>query len=238
MITMLVYSHIKKEVKALTDAGNDIACKISDEDWDFLSCNEKSYMQEILQKQSVIDISCVDVAAENGIDFAEHLRESNRNMSIILLTNPEISPMMYIRPTIMASSLLVRPLTSAVVKKVFFETIRSYLDRFYSNNNAESFVINNRDGRQLVPYNSIRFFESRNKKIYVSTATEEYSFYDTLDNLEKTLSDDFVRCHRSFIVSKKYIKNIKLSKSLIVLDTDCLIPLSRSYKSMLKEISR
>lgn len=235
MITMLIYSHIQRELSALSNCGNDVVCKISDDDWDFLNVNEKKSLFEILEKEEIIDISCVDVAAEGGIDSAERLRDSNHNMSLILLTNPDISPMTYIKPTIMASSLLVRPLNASLVKKVFFETISDYLNRIYNKDNTDCFALNDHGGKQLIPYKFIRFFESRNKKIFVSTASREYSFYDTLDNLEKKLPDTFIRCHRSFIVSKSYIRKISISKSIIELDKGFSIPLSRSYKNSMKE---
>ena len=80
------------------------------------------------------------------------------------------------------------------------------------------------------------FFESRNKKVYVNTGFEEYSFYDTLDNIESRVGDGFVRCHRSFIIAKSRIKKVMLSQNTVILDTDCYIPLSRTYKSVLKEL--
>lgn len=65
---------------------------------------------------------------------------------------------------------------------------------------------------------------------------KEYSYYDTLDNLENKLGSEFIRCHRSYIVSRYYIKKIQLSQNLIVLNDDSLIPISRSYKSRVKEL--
>ena len=92
-----------------------------------------------------------------------------------------------------------------------------------------------RQGKRLVPYSGIVYFESRNKKIFLGTDNEEYSFYGTLDNLEETLDDRFIRCHRSFIAAKKRISKIVLSKNIVVLDNGCEIPLSRSYKGKVKE---
>ena len=68
-------------------------------------------------------------------------------------------------------------------------------------------------------------------------APERASFYDTLDNLEQKLDSDFVRCHRSFIIAKSRIKKVMLSKNLILLDNGYEIPLSRSYKSAIKELT-
>ncbi|MBQ5399165.1 MAG: response regulator transcription factor [Ruminococcus sp.] len=238
MIVMLTYSSSKRELKAICDTGEETACVLSDEDWDFLSYSDSSLFEKFLSKNPSVDISCVDVEAKNGIAAAGRLRQSNANMYLILLTSPAVSPAAYIRPNIMAGSLLMRPLSREALKSVIYEAFREYLKKFYSDDNDDSFALNSHEGRRLIPYRSIVFFESRNKRIYLNTGSDEYSFCDTLDNLEDRLSDEFIRCHRSFIVSKYHIKKILLSKSTIETDCGYCVPLSRSYKSVVKEMNK
>ncbi len=64
---------------------------------------------------------------------------------------------------------------------------------------------------------------------------QEMAFYETMEHLEERLPDYFVRCHRSFIVSRQRIRKVMLSKSLIELEQGMQIPLSRSYKPAFKE---
>lgn len=235
MISMLLYSHDRRELKAFDSLGREVVSRVSDDDWDFLCYHDKKLVLDFLSKNPVIDLSCVDVADNGGVELAETLRRDNAEMYMILLTDATVSPVVYIRPTIMAGSLLMRPLSRDSVKSVFLEAFRQYLRKF-EDNTGDSFLIDNRDGRQLIPYRKICFFESRDKKIYVNTGAKEYSFYDTLDNLEDKLPEGFLRCHRSFIVSRDYIKKILLSRNMIVLEDDSVVPLSRSYKSVFKEI--
>ena len=63
----------------------------------------------------------------------------------------------------------------------------------------------------------------------------ELAFYETIEHLAERLPEQFVRCHRSFIVSKKRIRKVMLSKNLIELEQGMEVPLSRSYKSAFKE---
>ena len=181
MISVLLFSHEKRELTVIGKTGRDFVCKLSDDDWEFLGYNERRLVYAYLKENPLIDISCVDVASEGGIVLAEDLRRTNREMYMILLTDLTVSPLSYI-------------------------------------------------------HSAIRFFESRDKKIYVNTGNREYAFYDTLDELEQRLPESFARCHRSFIVAKSHIKNIMISRSMIVLDDDSVIPLSRSYKRVFKEL--
>lgn len=237
MTVMLFYSHKKKELIALKKLGNEVVCRLSDEDWDLIDYEDSEKLMNFLSKNPTIDISCVDVVADSGVGVAERLRSNNKNTYIILLADATVSPVVYIKPTIMAGSLMLRPLTADTVKKVFTEAVKDYIHRFRESDDAvDNFIIESREGKQFVPYDRIIFFESRNKKIYVNTENEEYCFYDTLDNIERNIGENFVRCHRSFIVSKARIKKIQLSQNTVLLDTGYQLPLSRSYKSVVKEL--
>ena len=235
MISMLAYSHLKKELPVFKRKGVETLCRISEEDLDFTEHFDKEKLLEFLKSSPVIDISLVDVCADSGIDIAQSLRCDNQNMYIILLADMMTSPAKYIKPSILAGSLLLRPLNEEAIGSVFREAFCEYLRRF-NGQQEESFVIDNREGRQLIPYSRITYFESRDKKIYINVGMREYSLYDTLDNLEGNLSSRFIRCHRSFIVNKDKIERIFLSKNYIELSDGDTVPLSRSYKKNFKDI--
>ena len=99
-----------------------------------------------------------------------------------------------------------------------------------------AFLLNMKSERKMIPYSRICYFEARDKKVYLNVGNQEFAFYDTIDHLEEILPASFVRCHRSFIVSKSKIDKIFISKNYLELDNGMTVPLSRSYKSALKEL--
>ena len=236
MITVVLYSQYKKDVRIFCQLGADIVSELCEEDWDYFGSDCKEKILEYLQSDPVIHISCVDVGAEDGVAVSEKLRHANKEMFMVLIADATISPLRYIRPTIMASSLLMRPAGEEDIRNVLREAVRDYLVRCAAPDTERNFVINTHEGRSLIPYSSIRYFESRNKKIYVNVGCREYSFYDTMDSIEQRLDAGFVRVHRSFIIAKSRISRVMLSRNVVILDDDGVIPLSRSYKSALKEL--
>ena len=98
-------------------------------------------------------------------------------------------------------------------------------------------MIESREGKQYIPLNQIYYVEAREKKIFIRTKQEEYGFYDTIENMEKKLPESFLRCHRSYIVNMSKVTAVKVSQSLIEVQDDLQVPLSRSYKKMVKEYS-
>ena len=182
------------------------------------------------------DISIFDIVNDRAINAAESARSENKSMFIMIIADKNISPMEYIKPSIMASALLLRPFSKEMLSTVINNLLIEYLKKYSSGDGEKALVIENKGERQIIPYTNIMYLESRSKKIYVIVGNKEYSYYDTLDNLENKLGSEFIRCHRSYIVSRYYIKKIQLSQNLIVLNDDSLIPISRSYKSRVKEL--
>jgi DNA-binding LytR/AlgR family response regulator len=136
----------------------------------------------------------------------------------------------------MAGSLMLKPLKKAAVERCLKDSFKAFAARFESPDTEEVFVAENREGRWRIPYNRILFFESRDKKIFLYTEDQEIGFYGTLDELEDKLPDSFLRCHRSYILSRSKIRCLVPGKNSIQLEDDTLIPVSRSYRNIMKEL--
>lgn len=78
--------------------------------------------------------------------------------------------------------------------------------------------------------------EVQYKKLHVVTTKERLEFTSyTLSQIEDMLSDDFLRCHRSFIINKNYIEGIYRDRSMVKLKglREC-VPYGRKYRDELK----
>lgn len=235
MISVLIVSTFSEEAHWIKDLYKDIAVKYSNDVWNYYLFTNYTSIPVFLNTVQNIDIACIDVTDEKGINIAECIRQRFSCCSIIIISDKTISPLRYIKPSITASSLLLRPFDKDcrfVLKDVFDEYVKAY----FNDSMESSYCIENKDGKQIVPYNQIFYFESREKRIILATDHREFRFYDTLDRLEKQLPKGFIRCHRSFIVSREKIVSIKLSQHSIHLTNGGIVPISRTYKDAIKEI--
>lgn len=235
MIAFLLGNKSQKETGKILELTRIYAARLSEEKWEYNVYENSKQIFDFLKKNELIDIACLDVTMNDGILIAEETRKLNEKSFIILIADNSISPMKYIRPGIKAESLLMRPYSQDDLKEILFEAVCDFMRKFETLNNNNGFVIENKEGKTVIPYDSINYFEARDKKIFVNAGNREISFYDTIDNLEKQLPDMFVRCHRSFIISKFKINKIIFSQNLVELKGDYGIPLSRTYKKLLKE---
>lgn len=192
----------------------------------------KTELENFLEKKELVDIICIDVSIMDGIVQAEQLRTYYPKAAIIILADASMSPVTYMKPTILAASLLLKPLSREMVHQVVETVFQKFIEKSID---EEVFLIDTREYKQRIPLNNILYFEAREKKIYACTANQEFGFYDTMDHLENQMQTHFVRCHRSYLANVSYIEKVMLSKNCILLKEGIILPLSRSYKEQLKK---
>lgn len=236
MISMLICCSNGGELQYILSYSRRFACMESDERWEYFTCSDERGLEQALAERAGYDVVCIDVTLKNGLGIAEKLRANNPAAYVMVIADGGVSPVEYVRPAIMPAGLLLRPMNKEGLKASLKENLSACMKLFYGDRSDTSFVLDNREGRQLVPYKQICYFESREKKIILYTSAEQFSFYDTLDNLETALPDMFARCHRSFIVNKEKIEKIMLPKNMMILSGGEMIPVSRTYRSAVKEL--
>ena len=207
---------------------------LTEEKWQMEFFTRREQVAAFLKDRPLLDLACYDVSPKGSIDDLERIRRDYQKMRLLLIADASMSPMEYIRPTILASSLLLRPISPEQAREQLMELVEQFQDQAF-HGQEESLVIETREGRTYVPLAQIYYFEAREKRVYVRLKKQEMAFYETMEHLEERLPDYFVRCHRSFIVSRQRIRKVMLSKSLIELEQGMQIPLSRSYKPAFKE---
>lgn len=232
---MLISDEERNERRYIVNYSKDLAGRWTDESWKMRQCENLEELEQVVTEGIRYDIICVDITMKGALELTKELRRVSPTSYIILIASPKISPIIYMKPSIGAESLMLKPLSKKQIEEVLEEAIEAYVERFYESDTKKVFVMENKGERKLIDYKNIFFFESRDKRVYVNTGTEEYGFYDTLDQLEKQLSEGFIRCHRSFLINKDKISKVYLSQSRIMLKEDFEIPLSRTYKPVMKE---
>lgn len=250
------------ERTAITKIIKDLVSYSSDEEWVYKGFSNAGKLVEYLENSPLIDLMCCEISKgdsrkerastgtlrtsregqsgnkvllEKSISLIESIRRSYKNMQLLLVVDKTVNPMVYMRPSISAQSLLLSPFSPQTAQGVLSEFIQAFLqDRIPDSEDNTSFLVDTREGKTVIPYNQILFFETRGKKICVVTSSEELDFYDTIENISTRLPDYFMRCHRSTIVNKKKIKFI--TKDSLLLFDDFEVPVSRRYKGDFKDV--
>lgn len=208
------------------------AANRTDESVEILRILNKEVFEQFMGGNELADLICVDITKMAGVQHAEAIRKKYPTSPILIVSDASVPPIHYMKPSIMAAGLLLRPLNADMVSETMAQIFKWFLVKEDSN----VFIIEGKDEKYRIPYKDILYFEAREKKIYACTKQAEYGFYDTIDQLESRLSEQFVRCHRSYILNKHYLKKVRLSLNCVCLEGDIELPLSRSYKQTLKNL--
>lgn len=226
----------QKENAYLKEVSKENIARVSEEMWRMEQFLELEPLRELIKQQTECDVMYLDVTMENAIATAEQIRKENKDTIFLLIADTSISPMAYLKPSIQAASLLLRPLKKKQVQTAVTDTWNLYRENQVSQ--EDCFVLDDGEEQLKIPYQKICYFSSNAKKVYLVLENQEFGFYDTLGNLEKRLPAYFVRSHRSFIVNQRKIQDIFLSKGELLLEHDICVPISRTYKASLKELKK
>lgn len=239
MVSVLTYSKIKQDLVQLRSIAREVIAQISEDRWEIKQIYVFEELQKYLSEKPIIHIIIYDICDKISLEFLLEMRKVYDQTRIMILADTTVSPMEYIKPGLRASSLLLRPWTLQQAYNVLYDFLTDYIEFWERKKGGQEFwVVETRVGTINIPFEQIYFFEARGKKIYVCTGKEEYGFYSVMDRLTEELPDNFIRCHRGFIVNTKKIRKIALSQNMIYLSDGFVVPLSRSYKATLRERER
>lgn len=236
MITSVVYNQNHTELEIFKEIFHKEAAYLTADEWSMDFLQKLETLKKILTEMGTIDILCLDITQKSVLQALSKIREQYQETKILLIADMQISPMEYLRPGIRPDALLLRPADMQKVESVLKELLQIYMEQIYQKDHPGSFTVETREGRTIIPYDKICYFEAREKKIFVRSGRKEYGFYDTVEHLLEVLSDDFIRCHRSFIVNKKKVRKVLLSQNLLEMESGESLPISRTYRSEVKKI--
>ena len=192
-----------------------------------------SFVEEI-QKAGLLDVAIIDVTMQGALEAARLLRRQFAKIEILVIADVSVSPVQYMHPSIRASALLLRPesMVWEDTMRDFYEQLPAVREQQESQRNV--LWIKNREGTFRIPFEQIYYLEAREKKVFVRTRQEEFGVGETMERLAEQLPENFVRCHRSFVVNAEHITQIRLSESLLYLGKELFVPISRTYKERFK----
>ena len=218
MVSMAAYDENRAELKELKSVTKELAARLSEDRWCIEQIADFRQLRAYLEKTPLLDMLMYDVTRPDARDYLRRIRKEYRSAGLLILADK----------------------SREQAFEVLEEFIREYLRAVQSSQELgeQFYIIDTKEGSIRIPYERICYFEAREKKIYVCAGNEEFAFYHTIDKLAEELPEQFIRCHRGFIVNKFKIRKIMLSQNIICLADGFAVPLSRSYKADVKELGR
>ena len=171
--------------------------------------------------ENYVDIVITDIKMPeiNGIQLAKKIKNIYPHINFIFIT----SYTEYVQDVFAVNP--VYYVTKPVDKEKFREALTLALDRIKkSKGNTVSFISKYKTIR--VRIDDIQYIESMNREIIFHLTDSKKTMIMKLDDVEKNLPSNFVRCHKSYLVNMNAIQEIANNK--IILFSHESIPVAKT----------
>ncbi|RKJ21933.1 DNA-binding response regulator [bacterium D16-50] len=183
-----------------------------------LDAQEKGYSADVY----FLDVQ-MDQGTDDGIRTARELRRRGERGLIIYVTA-------YLDYAQMGYEVRAfRYLLKNQIHDKLFEVLRDVRQEL----SGQDFFFKAGGENIRIDRRGILYLESRLRMLRLVTKTEEYVFYAGLEDVQRQLGEEFLRCHKSFLVNLE--KVVRFSKEQIVLEDGTNIPISRSYAKNVRQ---
>ena len=177
-----------------------------------------------------VDVIFLDInlnASLSGCDIADIVRKDNKNVYIVFLTGHlEYALLAYKYKTF---DYLPKP----IINDRLEETV---LRLFEDMNSQTANYIRLNNNRLIINANEVNYIKKDGMKLVFCTNSEKYETYSSFSKLENCLPENFVRCHKSYIVNIKSITKVNSSRNTLEFKNSESCTLGAKYKNNFMEV--
>lgn len=193
----------------------------------FYSCEELIREMDKGEKFNLIYLD-IEFPGLSGVHLGKYIREDKGDLrtEIVYMSGSDSydRKLFNVQPLLF----LAKPFKeSEVIRALELSKKRADMDDNYFSYTSGNMI-------KKVSISVIIYFRSSNRMVEIVTDEEIFSFYGKLDEIEnKLMGGRFIRIHKSMLINYKYL--YKISANSVTMKGDIELPISRSYKSSMRE---
>lgn len=160
----------------------------------------ESLLSDIAIQNVYYDAVFLDIRMDkmNGMDTALEIRKANNKTNIIFVT--ALREYVFDAFEVNAANYLVKPIEPQKLYRTLEKVVTS------ASLTVSHFLTVHKNGEiTKISFIDILYCEVVNHRVFLYGQNSTHEYESKIDNLEKELTDDFFRCHRSYIVNLKYV---------------------------------
>ena len=177
-----------------------------------------------------VDVLILDINLKsdiNGCDIADIVRKKNKDVYIIFTTGHlEYALMAYKYKTF---DYLPKP----IIEERLEETILRLMDDI---KHTPSKFIRLNNNKTIINQDEINYIKKDGMKLVFCTDTRTYETYSSFNKIQDCLPENFIRCHKSYIVNVKNISDINSNKNTILFAPNESCSIGAKYKNEIMEV--
>lgn len=183
-----------------------------------------NHIQNHIANVLILDIDLKSTIS--GINLAEKFRETNKS-SYIIFTTGHIE---YVLQAYKVKTFDFLP------KPIVLERLEETILRLFNDATLEPKKYIKLGNKNVIYQNEINFIQRDGMKLIFHTPTRNYETYSSFAKIENSLAENFVRCHKSYIVNIHNITNIESTTNTILFSDSSECYIGPKYKNNLLEV--
>lgn len=198
-------------------------------------------LERMIETESGVMLVILAISGESknkidtGLKLFDAITVRNRDNYILLCIHDVNRITEVLNRCMRPAGILIRPFERAGMEGSLRRIFDDYIALQGIENNSAFMLISSGRTIQRVAYNEILYLEACDKMLNICTKRHIITARMSLNAVESTLPQSFVRCHRSYIVNRDCIERLDMTNMMLELKTQEKIPVSRSYKSVLRQ---
>ncbi len=174
-----------------------------------------------------IDVLFLDInlkSNKTGLEVAEMIRKKNKDIYLIFTTGHlEYAMLAYKFKTFdyIAKPFTTERLEDTVVR--LFEDIHGLPTKYLKIDNKNT----------IIDENEIEYIKRDGMKVVFHTSFNDYDTYSSFNKLQDSLPNNFIRCHKSFVVNINKIKNVDFVENRVYFENNSFCEIGPKYKKSL-----
>ena len=175
-------------------------------------------------------------AAKNGLTLAKEIREYDPRGFIFVTSHSEMAFLTF-QYKVEALDFILKDEPKQLQHRIC--ECMDYVNIKYMNitRGEEKTITITRGNRKItLEYDSIMFFETSasEHKLIVHTENKSMEFFGKMKNIEEEVGEEFIRCHRAYLVNKKNIEEVSYAEKLIIMKNKAECPISHRLLRQVK----
>ncbi len=228
---MINFAIIDDNLKTVNKLSNMLESIFVNNNYDAkLTCKTTS-VDELLAhiENNKVDVLLLDIELHSdlsGLEIAELVRKTNKNCYIIFTTaHLEFGLIAYKFKTF---DYIPKPITQ--------NRLEECIDRLFDDmfDVPKKFIrLDNKN--TVIAEDEVTYIKKDGMKTIFHTDTRDYEVYSSFNKIQDKLSDNFVRCHKSFIINVNNVTRVEPVKNVVYFNSS-FCDIGPKYKNNLLEV--
>ncbi len=176
-----------------------------------------------------VDVLFLDIQLKSdvtGLDIAEKIRSTNKNIYFIFTTGH--LEYAFLAFQVKAFDYLPKPIT--------LERLENTLIRLFDDIHFSTYNFISLNHKTYINQNDIYYIKRDGMKLVFKTNTNTYETYSSFNKFSKKLPKNFVRCHKSYIANINNISHIETNTNTLFFDDNSKCYIGPKYKENFLEV--